>query len=298
MRTDPVLEAYLHDIRETPLLTPEHEQELARRITRGDSEARDHLIRANLRLVVKIAGGYVARGLPLQDLIEEGNLGLLRAVEGYDPGLGTRFSTYASHWIKQAIRRGLVNTARTVRLPAYTEKLLDKWRRAGASLRSELGREPTEDEVGRRLGLPRKKVNIIKEALRIHNGGPQGVPDGAGASIEDQLPDGRPNALDAALVAADERREILTLLGALDERGAAVLRLHFGLDGEEPLTLKEIGARLGLTQEGVRQIEKRALADLARRVRPDGPHAEGEDGSRGGLSGLQGIVRKRGRSGG
>jgi RNA polymerase primary sigma factor len=129
-----------------------------------------------------------------------------------------------------------------------------------------LGREPTEDEVGRHLGLPRKKLHVIQKAMRLHGGGPRGVPEGAGASLEDRLPDVRPRALDAALVAAEERREVVGLLGALDEGGAAVLRLHFGLDGEEPLTLKEIGKRLGLSPEGVRKIERRALADLARRV--------------------------------
>jgi RNA polymerase primary sigma factor len=261
------LEVYFRDINEAPLLTAREEKGLASRIAGGDAEARDRLVRAHLRLVVKIARGYVGRGLPLPDLIAEGNLGLLRAVEAYDPGLGTRFSTYASHWIKQSIRRGLVNTARTVRLPAYAETLLSKWRRAGAALRSELGREPTEDEVGRRLGLARKKVNIIKEALRIHDAGPQGVQERAAASLEDRLPDARSGALGAALLAADERRAVLGLLGELDERGATILRLHFGLDGEEPLTFKEIGRRLGLTRERVRQIERQALTDLAEKVR-------------------------------
>jgi len=260
------LTTYFHDINETPLLTAAEERELASRAAAGDPEARDHLVRANLRLVVHIARGYTGRGLPLPDLIGEGNLGLLRAVEGFDPDLNIRFSTYASYWIKQSIRRGVINTAKIVRLPAYMTDLLNKWRRATAVLQEELGRAPTEEEVVRRLGLPKKKLTIIKKAIRIHNGGPQGVQEEAGSSIDDMLPDGRDKGPDAALAAADERREVLGLLGELDERRATVLRLHFGLDGEGPLTLREIGDRLGLTRERARQIEHQALADLAEKV--------------------------------
>src|SRR4051794_11745943 len=156
------LETYLREINETPLLNADEERQLAYRIEDGDSEARDHLVRANLRLVVNIARSYAGKGLGLQDLIEEGNLGLLRAVEGFDPGMNTRFSTYASYWIKQSIKRGLINTAKTIRLPAYMVELLSKWRRATAELQEELGRTPTQEEVAGRLKLPKKKLAIIK----------------------------------------------------------------------------------------------------------------------------------------
>jgi RNA polymerase primary sigma factor len=268
-RQDPLLSplgTYLRDINETPLLTAQQEKELAYRIADGDTEARDQLVRANLRLVVNIARSYAGKGLGLQDLVAEGNLGLLRAVEGYDPDMNTRFSTYASYWIKQSIKRGVINTAKTVRLPAYMTDLLNKWRRASAVLQEELGRAPTEEEVVRRLGLPKKKLNIIKKAIRIHNGGPQGVQEEAGSSIDDMLPDGRDKGPDAALAEADELREVINLLGELDEREAMVLRLRFGLDSDEPLTLKEIGDRLGLTRERVRQIERQALAQLAEKM--------------------------------
>src|SRR5262245_64994291 len=147
------LETYLREINEMALLTAEEEKELAYRIADGDDQARDRMVRANLRLVVNIARGYVGKGLSLQDLIEEGNLGLLRAVEGFDPEMGTRFSTYASYWIKQSIKRALVNSAKTIRIPAYMVELLSKWRRATAKLQDELKRTPTPEEVARELRL-------------------------------------------------------------------------------------------------------------------------------------------------
>ena len=163
------LETYLREINETSLLSADDEHQLAVAIGAGDNQARDRMVRANLRLVVNIARGYTGKGLGLQDLIEEGNLGLLRAVEGFDPAMGTRFSTYASYWIKQSIKRALINTAKTIRIPAYMVELLSKWRRASTRLTEELGRTPTPEEIARVLGLPRKKLPIIKKAIRIYN---------------------------------------------------------------------------------------------------------------------------------
>src|SRR4051794_14665454 len=176
LRNDSVqspLETYLREINETPLLNAEDEKRLALRIQEGESEAREHMVRANLRLVVNIARSYVGKGLGLQDLIEEGNLGLLRAVEGFDPDRETRFSTYASYWIKQSIKRALVNTGKTIRIPAYMVELLSKWKRATAKLQEELGRPPTQEEVAKVLELPKKKLNIIKKAIRVYNSAPQ-----------------------------------------------------------------------------------------------------------------------------
>src|SRR5947207_7004253 len=167
------LEIYLREINKTPLLTAEQEKQLAYRIETGDLEARDQMARANLRLVVNIACSYAGRGLALHDLIEEGNLGLLRAVEGFDPSMNTRFSTHASYWIKQSIKRALVNTAKTIRIPAYMVELLAKWRRASAKLQEELGRTPTQEEVARSMNLPKKKLAIIKKAIRVYNSAPQ-----------------------------------------------------------------------------------------------------------------------------
>src|ERR1700684_3418826 len=172
LRNDSVqspLETYLREINETPLLNAEEEKQLAYRIEDGDSEARDRMVRANLRLVVDIARGCTGKGLALQDLIEEGNLGLLRAVEGFDPTMNTRFSTYASYWIKQSIKRALVNSAKTIRIPPYMVELLSKWRRATAKLQDQFARTPTMDEVALELGLPKKKLRIVKKAIQLYN---------------------------------------------------------------------------------------------------------------------------------
>ena len=194
------LETYLREINETALLTADQEKALARKIAVGDTESRDLMVRANLRLVVNIARGYTGKGLVLQDLIEEGNLGLLRAVEGFDPNMNTRFSTYASYWIKQSIKRALVNTAKTIRIPAYMVELLAKWRRATNQLTDELGRPPTHEETAKFLGLPKKKLNIIKKAIRVYNSAPQSDQTEAGWSIDEMLSDGRvktPDGLEA-----------------------------------------------------------------------------------------------------
>jgi len=257
------LETYLREINETALLTADQEKELARAIGEGSTEARDRMVRANLRLVVNIARGYTGKGLALQDLIEEGNLGLLRAVEGFDPTMNTRFSTYASYWIKQSIKRALVNTAKTIRIPAYMVELLAKWRRATNKLSDELGRPPTHEEVAKLLGLPKKKLNIIKKAIRVYNAAPQSDQTEAGWSIDEMLMDNRSKTPDTEMVETDDLKHVLILLEKMDKREATVLRMRFGLNDEEPKTLKEIGECLGLTRERVRQIESEALAKLS-----------------------------------
>src|SRR5438067_5578971 len=243
------LETYLREINETALLTANEEKELAYRIETGDSEARDRMVRANLRLVVNIARSYTGKGLGLQDLIEEGNLGLLRAVEGFDPTMNTRFSTYASYWIKQSIKRALVNTAKTIRIPAYMVELLAKWRRATSKLQDELGRPPTHEEVAKSLNLPKKKLAIIKKAIRVYNSAPQTEQTETGWSLDEMVMDGHTKTPDMEMVEADDLKHVLHLLDKMDPREATVLRMRFGLiENEEPKTLKEIGESLGLTR--------------------------------------------------
>src|SRR5437868_11630329 len=184
------LETYLREINETPLLNAEQEKELAYKIEAGDGEARDRMVRANLRLVVNIARNYTGKGLGLQDLIAEGNLGLLRAVEAFDPSMNTRFSTYASYWIKQSIKRTLINTAKTIRIPAYMFELLSKWRQASARLQEAMGRPPNLDEVAQHMKLPKKKLAIIKKAIRIYNTSPHNDVQEEGWSLDDVFQEG------------------------------------------------------------------------------------------------------------
>jgi RNA polymerase primary sigma factor len=256
------LDTYFREIDQTPLLTADQERQLAYKIRSGDSEARDKMVRANLRLVVNIARSYVSKGLSLPDLIEEGNLGLLRAVEGFDPTMNTRFSTYASYWIKQAIRRALVNTAKTIRIPVHMVELLAKWHRAAVALQDKLGRTPTPEEIARTVGLPKKKLATIQKAIRVASLGNQSEQTEEGWSIDEMLTDGRSKAPDTSMLEYDDRRHVLDLLDKMDQREATVLRLRFGLDDQEPKTLKEIGECLGLTRERVRQIESEALSKL------------------------------------
>jgi RNA polymerase primary sigma factor len=257
------LETYLRDINETALLSADQEKQLARGVQAGDALARDHMVRANLRLVVNIARGYANRGLPLPDLIEEGNLGLLRAVEGFDPTMGTRFSTYASYWIKQSIKRALINSGKTIRIPAYMVELLSKWRRATLRLAECLRRTPTPEEVARMLGLARKKLPIIKKAIHVHQATPHTEPTEGGWSLGELVMDENTRCPAEVMLDEDTLRHVLKRIDELDERAGKIIKLRFGLGGGEPMTLKEIGAVLGLTRERVRQIESETLASLA-----------------------------------
>ena len=258
------LETYLQEINEVPLLTAEEEKELGRRIQSGDLAAREHLIRANLRLVVSIAKIYGDRGLALQDLIAEGNIGLMRAAEKFDPGAGCRFSTYGSWWIKQAIRRALSNTVQSVRVPGYMAELISKWRVVARELTYRLNRTPSVEEIARELGVPPESWRLLKHTIRTTASGPQVSLDVMGGARE-TVEDARADSPDEEIQKADLLKCMMGLLESIDEREATILRLRYGIgDGQEAMTLKEIGKVVGLTRERVRQIERETLAKLSR----------------------------------
>ncbi len=283
---DTGIQSYLKQISEAPLLSAEEERHLGNCVRRAQalaasaptsmaelkekegierdaSEAREHLVRANLRLVVTIAKRFSRRGMPLADLIEEGNLGLIRAVESYDPAQNTRFSTYASWWIKQAIKRSLINSRQAVHIPAYMVEMIAKWKEANAVFQDREGRQPTIRELAEHMSVPERKVHMIRRAVKAFNSSKQTTLDDSEQGLLDMLTDNRTPRPEDALFSESETATLQALLSQIDEREAKVLRMRFGLDDGEGMTLKEIGAKIGLTRERVRQIQDGALRKLA-----------------------------------
>jgi len=258
------LDSYLAGINEVPLLLPEEEIELATRIQRGDQAAREHMIRANLRLVVSIAKNYLNRGLSFMDLIEEGNIGLMKAVEKFDPEAGCRFSTYATWWIKQGIRRALINTVRTVRVPSYMSEIVSRWRATSMELNYRLGRQPTSSEIAEELDLPESNWNVVRDTVQSNSQPNHSMSEDASSVFTDLLEDHQVQSPQEVLFENMELERMHQLLEKLDQREARILKLRYGLGTGESMTLKAIGKKFGLTRERVRQMEQQALQKLQR----------------------------------
>jgi RNA polymerase primary sigma factor len=265
--SDSGFKIYLREIGQTPLLTPEQEVQLAARIKKGDKEARSQMIRANLRLVVKIAHDYANLGLPLLDLVSEGNIGLMKAVERFDPAKGGKLSTYAAWWIKQSIKRALANQSKTIRLPVHLVDKIAKIKRVSMSMSEELGREPTDQELADEVGLSAAKLSQLRTvSIRPASlDAPMNDEDGTefGEIVGDD------NAVDPAENLSDKnlQEEIADLLRVLDDRERKIIMSRFGLDGGNSRTLEEVGEKFGVTRERIRQLQNIALAKLRRALR-------------------------------
>ncbi len=262
VNTDDPVRMYLKEIGNVPLLTGEEEVELAKRVEAGDEEAKRKLTEANLRLVVSIAKKYLGRGMPFLDLIQEGNMGLMKAVDKFDYKKGYKFSTYATWWIRQAITRGIADTGRTIRVPVHMVETINKTLRMTRTLLQELGREPTPEEVADRLGVP---VSRVREVLKISKD-PVSLDTPIGEEDDSHLGDFIED--DTIMSPADSaafsmlREELATALESLTERERQVIKLRFGLDDGRARTLEEVGKEFSVTRERIRQIEAKALRKL------------------------------------
>jgi RNA polymerase primary sigma factor len=263
---DTAIKLYLREIGQVKLLTPQEEIDLAARIKKGDKKAREQMIKANLRLVVKIARDYEGIGLPLLDLISEGNIGLMKAVERFDPAKGGKLSTYGSWWIKQSIKRALANQSKTIRLPVHLVDKISKMRRTAMRLQEELGREPTDDELGEELGITASRVAQMRmAAIRPASlDAPIGDEDSNNFAevVQDEAADTPYEQLEEKTVT----RMLQEMVKTLDPREATILRARFGLDGGPQKTLEEVGQKFGVTRERVRQIQNIALKKLRKMI--------------------------------
>ena len=257
------LQLYLQEIVKTPLLTIAEEVQLARRIRRGDRAARNHMIQANLRLVVKIAHDYKDFGLPLLDLISEGNIGLIKAVERFDPRKGGKLSTYAAWWIKQSIKRALANQSKTIRLPVHLVDKISKMRRAAMKLAEEFGREPTDEEVAMELNISVNRVAHLKSvSIRPTSLDAPIGEDGDSATFGDIVGDENATSPYENVQERNLKSDLNHMINSLDKREADILRMRFGLDGHDELTLEEVGKKFKVTRERVRQLQNLALQKI------------------------------------
>ena len=265
--SDSSLRVYLREISKTDLLTVEEEVELADRIRKGDRDARTHMIKANLRLVVKIAQDYSSYGLPLADLISEGNIGLMKAVERFDPAKGGKLSTYAAWWIKQSIKRALANQSKTIRLPVHMVDKIAKLRRIRSILAEAYGREPSDEELSEETGIPMKKISLLKRAAQRPTSLDAPVGDDDSSSYAEIIGDEKAvNPLEA-LTDKNMHHQLDDLMEVLDERETKIIDARFGLNGKTPMTLEDVGREFGVTRERIRQLQNIALDKMRNSLR-------------------------------
>jgi RNA polymerase primary sigma factor len=265
--SDSGFKIYLREIGQTPLLTIQEEIDLAAKIKKGDMEARALMIKANLRLVVKIAHDYGNLGLPLLDLVSEGNIGLMKAVERFDPAKGGKLSTYAAWWIKQSIKRALANQSKTIRLPVHLVDKIAKVKRLAMAMSEELGREPTDDELAEEVGISAAKLSQLRTVSIRPASLDAPMNDDDGTEFGELV--GDDTAVDPAENLSDKnlQEELADLLGVLDARERKIINSRFGLDGGKARTLEEVGKKFGVTRERIRQLQNIALAKLRRALR-------------------------------
>lgn len=256
------LARYIADVTKIPLLTPKEELKLARQVQKGDAAAREKMIQANLRLVLKMAHEYGGFGLPLLDLVSEGNIGLMKAVERYDPSRGSKFSTYAAFWIKQSIKRALSNQAKTIRLPVHLIERLARMRKLSIELTEELGRQPTDAELAEALGIPVYKVTLLKQVSTKPASLQALAADDELAELVHTIPDPNMASPFENLEERDFHNRVHNVIAQLDERERAVLSLRFPLEDQVQMTLEDVGAKFNLTRERIRQIQNQALKKI------------------------------------
>jgi RNA polymerase primary sigma factor len=262
-----IIKLYLNDLKKSPLLSAEEEVTLARRVRQGDEQARAQMIESNLRLVVKVAKKYLFRGLPLSDLIEEGNIGLIKAVERFSPAKKSRFSTYAMWWIRQSIERAIVNQAHLIRLPMHVSSDLNKLARVIRSLFNQLGRDPSNEEIANVTKLKPDYIERLKKVVRRTYSIESSTGKDTDFSFKDTISDEDSDRAFFALENLERFEKVSSWLELLNDQEKTVIVLRYGLDDGNPQTLEAIGRRFGLTRERVRQIESKALAKLRRITR-------------------------------
>ena len=260
------LDIYLKQISIVPLITVEEEIELAKRISKGDDRARDKMITANLRLVVKIAQDYSNIGLSLLDLINEGNIGLMKAVERFDPSKGGKLSTYASWWIKQSIKRALANQSKTIRLPVHMVDRVTQIRRTTQQLSEKLGREPTDEELAEEMKIPVARITHLKSVSKKPASLDSPINDEDGSNLGDIVADDKSTSPLENLQSKSLIGDVDKVLSTLEPREADIIRLRFGLEGRDPQTLEEVGEKIGITRERVRQLQEQAIRQLRKNM--------------------------------